>query len=1150
MSKGRTIKRNPIQLDASDYELNEQYFNFASFGGINSNKNFIGVNQYSFEDANNVYVDQDNQLHTRPVIKTINVFPYDIDIADIKKINNRIFYKTKNGNDYSWYYVINNTGYSVHTTEKSFITYIDNTYIIFNEDSIYGLRWNAEKNNFEAFSTRYVNSNGGYNRNDLVYIPVKEVVQSGSTVENEALNLLTTSYITRYLFEYGESIGSNNIELIGKELTVTIAGKTYTVTLQSGTPVVFAEPLAQINLDLAPAQIQSSSNGVILLTPSATGGVRNLYLSVDGQIFSIYQTPSEIGTSTCAIKLAKDGSEIIVANGNYSKVYDDPDNTSGKFKYITTIYYMYNPYESTNSGWNKIDVTLFEAYDNAATMLSQNVGPIYNVRFKGRNDDNGKAYISAYNGISSLLSQPYICGAETDEFVIVSRIALVGHHQSYTDNSYEPAWGDNATDANVSATLIIRVYVDNNGNLTSSVVFGDCQRTQSYAKSIYESDPFMYSRINGYLVPIEYVVTESYKIIVFQSSTQCTLPLVNGVNYSTYTYSSHDILYHVIDANDKMLHGFSVKFPNLTIANSVNAGSFEDVSYLYVIPCILNTMYKIKYSENYSPIITGTNRMPDLTNIDENALWLASYVSPTSLNYVNGQVIYQHIGGDYNSDTTVKNNILAKFIMTLQLGSWYDEDAYSNMINYGSATTYNDLHYSRMNYPITAAVTNDDIYSKNQVTLEKSVVSNYGSNYIIFNEGDILTEDYYYYKGIVYPLLKDDATDVLYPMYCTRETLDNSTNTYGKILYYNNTEQTVYTNKFTGYVEIDIVKEQDVNSQFNYIVPEFAEDFITTTIALDNLLYQSEKRTDDENNTPRLYFPVNTEVKFIDDITNLVVFSQTSLGVFLDSLVYEYQYNTDNNVYTLTPTKLQLGCKDGADILIGYDGSTIYMTQLKGMAGLTYEDFVQSTEQVYNYLTEAIMDMYDDFKGDGKIKLYQYKDWVFMYRQDNTILYLFDTRTSTWWKWTNPYPIQKMVYDGEHLLLLMQNQIVHYNFDTDNFSDFVGDNIEWFFRSQKLHFGAPNNYKHIRQLNVITTQSGHELRYKLKFINYRNLNNLAETDTVDFEIDQLTTLIKRVTFMKTNAFQFEISDDTTDDKPKYFETPDIAIKYRITERVR
>ena len=151
-----------------------------------------------------------------------------------------------------------------------------------------------------------------------------------------------------------------------------------------------------------------------------------------------------------------------------------------------------------------------------------------------------------------------------------------------------------------------------------------------------------------------------------------------------------------------------------------------------------------------------------------------------------------------------------------------------------------------------------------------------------------------------------------------------------------------------------------------------------------------------------------------------------------------------------------------------------------------------------------------------------------------------------------PYAPQKILYDGNNLLLLLNNQIAIFDFANKKipYYDFIGNIIHWSFRSQKLHFNAPNNYKHIRQLNVITTQSGHELRYKLKFVNYHNLNNLAETDTVDFEIDQLTTLIKRVTFMKTNAFQFEISDDTTDDKPKYFETPDIAIKYRITERVR
>ena len=65
-------------------------------------------------------------------------------------------------------------------------------------------------------------------------------------------------------------------------------------------------------------------------------------------------------------------------------------------------------------------------------------------------------------------------------------------------------------------------------------------------------------------------------------------------------------------------------------------------------------------------------------------------------------------------------------------------------------------------------------------------------------------------------------------------------------------------------------------------------------------------------------------------------------------------------------------------------------------------------------------------------------------------------------------------------------------------------------------------------------------------INY----NLQDTDVVSYEIEELSTLIKRVNFVKTNAFQFEIGSDDMDKHPVYFVTPDIAIKYRITERVR
>ena len=110
--------------------------------------------------------------------------------------------------------------------------------------------------------------------------------------------------------------------------------------------------------------------------------------------------------------------------------------------------------------------------------------------------------------------------------------------------------------------------------------------------------------------------------------------------------------------------------------------------------------------------------------------------------------------------------------------------------------------------------------------------------------------------------------------------------------------------------------------------------------------------------------------------------------------------------------------------------------------------------------------------------------------------------------------------------------------------------FDWYILSQKLHFNAPNYYKHVRQLAVITSQDGPTMRYKLGFKNYRNLNNLVDVDTVEYPIEQLNTLIKRVSFMKTNAFQFSISKDKTDKYPMPFVVPDIAIKYRVTEAIR
>ena len=169
---------------------------------------------------------------------------------------------------------------------------------------------------------------------------------------------------------------------------------------------------------------------------------------------------------------------------------------------------------------------------------------------------------------------------------------------------------------------------------------------------------------------------------------------------------------------------------------------------------------------------------------------------------------------------------------------------------------------------------------------------------------------------------------------------------------------------------------------------------------------------------------------------------------------------------------------------------------------------------------------------------------------------VYDLRTSSWWVWRLPQIPKQLVYINDNtftedlVLVTGRGDVYKFNFDEVSVYDNEFIPFDWSFTTQKMHFGAPNNYKHIRSVSIVTEQSGRPLRFKLKFTNYRNLNNLSDSDTVEYDIDQLTTMIKRVNFIKTNAFQLQVSNDKTDKYPQAFVTPNIAIKYRITERLR
>lgn len=357
----------------------------------------------------------------------------------------------------------------------------------------------------------------------------------------------------------------------------------------------------------------------------------------------------------------------------------------------------------------------------------------------------------------------------------------------------------------------------------------------------------------------------------------------------------------------------------------------------------------------------------------------------------------------------------------------------------------------------------------------------------------------------------------------------------------------IYTTNYSGqYVLRDVIED----TSFEYKRPNFVISSANYEFAIGPYWYHSAATEDG-----KLYVPSDSETDFDDDITYLIVFNQYSTGVFLEDAVYEIIYSESDGLYRKYPTKLQLGCKNGANVLSGYDGATMYIATLKGINGLTYQNFVQSTEQIYKYLTEPLMSDYYAWAGTSPINLYQYKDWLFVYKKGFSSMYVFDLRSATWWSWTMPTLVQQIIKINQELYFLCKtgdNYSVYFvDFDSMSMRDADSSSvIAWKFTTQKLHFGYPNNYKHVRQIAIVACDDFDRQRYKMTFKIYNNINNSRQFDTVEYDIDQLQSCIERVNFVKVSAFQLSLQSDSTDTDPSPFKTSNIAIKYRVTERLR
>ena len=367
----------------------------------------------------------------------------------------------------------------------------------------------------------------------------------------------------------------------------------------------------------------------------------------------------------------------------------------------------------------------------------------------------------------------------------------------------------------------------------------------------------------------------------------------------------------------------------------------------------------------------------------------------------------------------------------------------------------------------------------------------------------------------------------------------------------NKDDKYLYVSKLFNIITFDEIVEGEVKS----FAPTYNVELDDWFFAKDKNLYISESKYNDDGEF-LWNFPTKLNEQFTYDITNLHIISDNQVAVFFSNHVWVVTFDSENMVYRYNQSRLQVGCKQGNDIITSYDGSqTIFSTE-RGLVIMTYKDFVATTEQTLVYLSDSIYDLYKKYN-ESVVKLQKKDFWIYCYNENGNDCFVFDIRNNSWWYWQLPLNISNM-YNNNELILQSDGGLYHLvNTDEKYYDEYYKNDIlkqsliDWTFTSQKLHLSTLNYYKNVENISINSVQENDNLAsYNLVIRNYRDGIDAGETSMFEYQVEKLRTYVKWVNYGKLVAFQYTLNSDFDYAEKFPLSISSIIIKYKIGGVVR
>lgn len=1115
----RTINRQPYTVKQLDYgDVKYKFFNHSNWKGVCDDKNYLGIDQETFADSKNVYVDKEGLLKSRPSVKQYVMTQEGLQyIHDVWTFGQWTVYKT---DDTSLVFVKGDkVSQTLNTTSKDFrLILADEKIFIFEPNKLWYVDLTAET------ISEMIDGN------DKIYVPVTEIVTKGVHTENESLNVLTTSYITRYLYEKGDSM----FEVYGHTGTVKIGDDTYTITFNEGTNLTLVKKCIKLKPSNyrgdKPLVFVNKSNDVILLASYNADSLYTLTYSLNGIVYKdlpyltnqidLLPAISQSFNHTYAVLHKKDG----------PYAYTIPDTSSNVF-----------------NGWTNlidIDVNFLGSYSKSTTEPTINVYPVTNDTFvqfvktwtsSGRSPQVGDTIYLDVQDSSLSFNEPvkykHVCvnihkdSNNNDTYwwktYIISDIATAWN---YTAN-VSVSWTD--TKATVTEILI--------GNITNNTAVLTSEELATIVTNPKEYDEFDYTVVtNSALSGASYT---TYYYLYTNSAwkrNNTRSPYEYNVGTAQGQQAYNKIREYFFDESVFAVQmrsalGTSREWLLVKTANGltkINSGD-EGICFCNTdIVCLINPLVNLPLKAY------RTSDGSKLTNLPE-------------LLITEGEDIYSYSVFDIDVFTATQY-LQASFIMPAdaQSDSTYKRKLVNFIISYEEGTVKNTTNFK--NY-----------YSKTSKNISGTCTTSTDILGIIHPASGFDLSVYYNYALTDNSFLTDSAEySLLFKSVPIAKTANN--------IFLLDNDGNLYTSNFTQKIEVDIF----TNGELKFDVFDHETELSQFFVSKGKNLYINSQGANVGVDDFKWYFPERNVQEFDYEITNLHLISTTEIAVFLkDSIYYVKPVTTtidgiETIAYSYYKSRIPLGCEEGSEVITSYDNKYTMFVTKRGFVAMSYQDFIASDEQALTFLSDTIYDMFNEWN-KGAIKLFQYNFWIILYRTNTGKAFIFDMRGNSWWPIEYNSNVKKFIEIDRKPLLL--SGLYLYKLDSSNDNYFDGNSlkdgrIDWFLSSQKLHLDAINYYKHIINLTFFGYNYGDKdvnVRFNLRVINYRKQTDTNETKSfsaVDYKIQLTRTFVTRINYYKVNQVQYILEssrDEDAEDKiPVPLSLTAISLKYLVTGQVR